>query len=274
MEEHLANRFQLLVELHNAYLDKGSLSVWGDAEKESIKNNFTYHTNKIEGLTLTYGETLKFLKTSIVLPGMKMKDVYDLKNHKSVLEKIFSLFEKTELTEQTIKSLHGELMKDDAQWEVQDALMAPAGEYKTENNFTYRPGRQGEKVYLDYREVPKAIQKLIAETTQKLEIARTWTKGDDFQNHPLSAISDFHYEFLQIHPFSDGNGRMARLLTTLLLLQHKLPPIIITNEERLTYFQALIDSEKDSIHSPIIAFFVEKSIHVLHNKFTAGSGIM
>ncbi|MBT1710299.1 hypothetical protein KK062_18780 [Fulvivirgaceae bacterium PWU5] len=150
MDTELLAKFQLLVRLHKTYLNAFSFSHWGEKEKEAIRSNFTYHSTKIEGLTLTYGETIKFLKDNIVRTGMKMKDVYDLKNHRDVLNKIFSAFEETSLSEQTIRSLHGELMKDDAQWEVQDALLAPAGHYKTEDNFTLRPNGQY-YMYLEYQ---------------------------------------------------------------------------------------------------------------------------
>lgn len=138
MEADISQKIEKLIRLHQTYLSVGSFNIWSDQEKETIKNNFTYHSSKIEGLTLTYGETLQFLKDGIIHPGMKMKDIYDLKNHKDVLDKIFSTFEETSLTENTIKTLHGELMKDDAQWEVQDPYLAPAGRYKTENNYRFR----------------------------------------------------------------------------------------------------------------------------------------
>jgi Fic family protein len=265
MDPELLAKFHLLVGLHQTYVNAGSFSNWGEKEKEAIRNNFTYHSTKIEGLTLTYGQTIKFLKDNIVRTGMKMKDVYDLKNHRDVLNKIFSAFEETSLSEQTIKSLHGELMKDDAQWEVQDALLAPAGHYKTEDNFTLRPNGQYH-MYLEYQKVQGAVRTLVEETRQQLNEGQAWEAEQDYFKHPLSIIADFHYSFLQIHPFSDGNGRLTRLLTTLLLLKHQLPPIIIRDEERGVYFQALIDSENDSRRTPIIEFFVDKAIDLMKQR--------
>lgn len=224
-----------------------------EREKEEIKNNFTYHSNKIEGLTLTYGETIKFLRDSLIIRGAKPKDLYDLKNHKAVLDKIFSAFNEIEISEKTIKSLHAELMHDDAQWPVQDAYIAGPGHYKTEDNYTIRPGG-ATHAYLSHELVNEAMRNLVEDTVSKLRN----TDITSFKAHPVAIISRFHFEFLQIHPFSDGNGRMARLLSTLLFLKKKYPPIIIEEQERMRYFSVLIDSETVASHMPIVAFFTEK----------------
>ncbi|WP_254085877.1 Fic family protein [Dawidia cretensis] len=100
------------------------------------------------------------------------------------------------------------------------------------------------------------------ETQQQLNERHAWEAEQDYFKHPLSVTAGFHYSFLQIHPFSDGNGR----LTTLLLLKHQLPPFIIREEERGVYFQALIDSENDSRHMPIIEFFVNKAIDLMKQR--------
>jgi Fic family protein len=109
-------------------------------------------------------------------------------------------------------------------------------------------------MYMEFTEVPKAMRQLIVETNETLEKADIYNS----QKHPLTAIARFHFKFLEIHPFSDGNGRMARLLTTLLLIKYGFPPILIEGEEREQYFDALIKSEQDPGQSPIIAFFVAK----------------
>lgn len=268
--DHLSKQIQHFNHLHEIALQRGTSGNWGDEEKEIIKTNFTYHSNKIEGLTLTYGETIRFLKDNIIRPGMKLKDVYDLKNHKEVLDQIFNSFEETKLSEETIKKLHGELMKDDAQWEVQDVYLAPAGQYKTDNNYTFRPGGKSH-MYLAHELVPVAVRKLVADTNRRLEEAND--EGNVFDvsinAHPLTVIAQFHYDLLEIHPFSDGNGRLARLITTLLLLKNKLPIIIIEEHERASYFDALIASESDSMRSAIVTFFVNKAVEAVTRRLNS-----
>src|SRR6187402_1400464 len=179
--EKLPDSLQKLNYLHSLYTQHGSFAAWSNAEQEEIKSNLTYHSNKIEGLTLTYGETIRFLKDNLVKPGIKIKDLYDLKNHQEVLGKIFAAYDQIDLSEQTIRGLHAELMKDDAQWEVQDAELAPAGHYKINDNFTYRPG--GYHMYLPHADVPEAMAKLISETFFLLN--NNLVQSEEENNHPV-----------------------------------------------------------------------------------------
>lgn len=248
LPDHLAN----LNDLHRQYLAIKPLSSWNDDEKEEVKNNFTYHSNKIEGLTLSYGETIHFLKNNLVKAGTRIKDIYDLANHKTVLDQIFQAYDTLSLSEGTVKRLHAELMKDDAQWEAVDALLAGPGQYKTEDNYTYRA--QGVHKYLEHGLVPKTMEKLIEKTRSALENNNLLA----FESHPVKIIAQFHSELLQIHPFSDGNGRIARLITTLLLLKKGYPPLIIETNERDIYFDCLIKSETDESYGSLVYFFAKK----------------
>ncbi|HEY9006808.1 MAG TPA: Fic family protein [Ohtaekwangia sp.] len=96
--------------------------------------------------------------------------------------------------------------------------------------------------YLDFTKVDEAINNLLTWTNKNLSL----TEHITHENHPIAIISIFHYKFLnEIHPFANGNGRIARLLTTLLLLKRNYPPALIKAEERQQYFQTLIQTEKE-----------------------------
>ncbi|HRK53781.1 MAG TPA: Fic family protein [Cyclobacteriaceae bacterium] len=237
---------QLLKELDS--LHSGTLANWSEQEKEDIKNKLTYHSNKIEGLQLTYGDTISFLKDKLIKVGAMAKDISDLKNYKAILNKIFSTYDSVALTESTIKDLHAELMQDPSQWDVIDALQAGPGEYKIENNYVFRSG--GEHVYLDHSLVPSAMKDFIIELNAEMASK---------VKHPIVIIAESHFNFLQIHPFTDGNGRMARLISTLLLLKLNFPPLVIEATEKEKYFKALVESESEGCN-PIAIFFAEKMI--------------
>lgn len=235
-----------LDELHHNYTP---LSNWSEKDKEDIKANLSFHSNKIEGLQLTYGDTLSFLKDKIIKPGARAKDISDLKNYKAILDQIFDSYDTVDYTEETIKQLHAELMKDPTQWDAIDALQAGPGEYKTENNYVFRS--DGEYMYLDHALVPQAMKSLVNQIND-------YTKRRNV--HPIISIAKSHFEFLQIHPFTDGNGRVARLLTTLQLLKSNFPPLTIEMKEKEEYFNAIKQSEKQQERLPIIHFFVKKMI--------------
>jgi Fic family protein len=245
-----------LIKLNTLHKHHRFLKSWSPQEKEEIKNLLTYHSTKIEGLQLSYGDTISFLKNRIIKTKARAKDISDLKNHRAILDVIFESHDSLALTESSIKKLHAELMQDPAQWDVIDALQAGPGAYKTENNYVFRPG--GDHTYLDFTLVPKAMTDFIESITKHMQ-----TKLE----HPVVWIARMHFEFLQIHPFTDGNGRLARLLSTILLLKQNYPPLVIESEEKEKYFNALITSESQPDREAIIRYFVTKMIIDLSKRY-------
>ncbi len=223
---------------------------WTADEKESLLNDFTYHNNKLEGLKLEYGDTIDFLKKGIIRKNSDIKDITDLRNHKSLLKKIFESYDDLALSVQMIKDLHAELMKDKIQWDRIDVYLGGPGKFKQENNFGLR--KQGKyKEYMDWTKVPSALERLCDETNRRLE------KPDDV----IPAVNNFHYEFAnEIHPFGDGNGRMVRLIHNLLLLKNRLPVIIIQAEEKNEYIDRIIQQEKNPDLKPFDEFLTRKLI--------------
>lgn len=237
------------------YRQKFSFRNWSLQQKEDIKNNFTYHSNKLEGLEFTYGETIEFLKSGTIRKkNPRLKDIYDLENHKTLLDQIFSNYEAFALSEQSILDLHAELMKSPYQWLVTDALEGGAGEYKTSVNGTYRSNGSFHE-YMPPEKVKDGLRSLIEETNTALNI----NLETDPEKHPLKIIADFHYRFLnELHPFTDGNGRIARILTNLLLLQHNLPIVVIHENDKEDYHLAFMEAENDPEKSAMTSFFIKK----------------
>jgi Fic family protein len=231
-----------LQELQIASLKKRYAAVqWDQEQKDDIINQITYHSNKIEGLEANFAQTMQYLRKGLISTGTSIKDIADLRNHKEVLSLIINGYEEMSLTGDFIKKLHGKLMDDPNQFIVKDAYLGLSGEYKRGTNYGNRGGSS--KEYLDYNKVPKAIDQLCEETNQRL--------SDNTAT--LRAINNFHYQFLnEIHPFGDGNGRMARLVHNMLLLQEGYPIVNIKADLKVRYIKAIIDQEKgknDAFHS-------------------------
>lgn len=115
--------------------------------------------------------------------------------------------------------------------------------------------------YLEPSAVGAAMQILIADTNAQLEKKDT----HDINNHPITIATRFHQDFLnRIHPFSDGNGRVGRLLTNLILLKEGYPPIFIKDVDRDEYLKRFEQSDESII--PMLDFLADRLIESLEVK--------
>jgi Fic family protein len=105
---------------------------WDEAFLESVKIDFTYNSNKIEGSKLTYGQTLQLLRDLVTPRNVAPADMMDAINHKKVLDIIFADYNAGKISEERIKFLHSTLMKDIDQWN--DYAQYSPGRYKTFEN--------------------------------------------------------------------------------------------------------------------------------------------
>jgi Fic family protein len=193
---------------------------------EQLKINFTYYSNKIEGNSLTYGQTLKLLRDLIMPSHAGTGEMLDMINHKKVLDIVFINYRSYSLTEESIRSLHRELMKDRSQW-TDDGVFSP-GKYKEFDNLTYRQSGQEHK-YLPAANVQVAMEQLVKDVNFKLKDC----DSEIPEKHPLSVATYFHQKFLnEIHPFSDGNGRIGRIFLNIILLKSGYPPLFIKEVDR------------------------------------------
>lgn len=231
---------------------------WDDAFFRKIKIDFTYNTNKLEGSTLTYGQTIKLLKDFITPKDAATGEVLDMLNHQEILDSVFKNYRSQELSEENIKELHRQLMKDTAQWS-DDGLYSP-GQYKTFENMTVRSSGKIHS-YLPPNDVKEAMEQLIDSTNILLKNADS--TGTD--KHPLTIATLFHQEILnRIHPFSDGNGRIARIFLNLILLKNSYPPIFIKEVNKEDYLNRFELSDADA--RPMLDFMADRLIESLEDK--------
>lgn len=200
---------------------------------------FNYNSNHIEGNTLTYGQTELLLLFGRVDGDAKMHDLEEMKAHnvglKMMQEEALS---ERPLTEYFIKNLHQTLIRDDynVNKEVNGQLVTytvHAGQYKTRPNSVITiTGERFE--YATPEETPALMTDLVA-----------WY-NNAVQEGCLSALelaSLFHYRYIRIHPFEDGNGRIARLLVNFILLRAGYPMIIVRSDDKDKYLSALNSSD-------------------------------
>ena len=237
--------------IHKEYTLKFPFSLWTDEYKEQIKIDHTHYSNKIEGNKVNYGDTVSYLKGQNLIQKSSIKDLMDLKNYKVVLDTIFLTFN-TNLTTETIKSLHGKLMEDPRQFADERGVIVYdveniIGDYRETDTFGTRRDGYNDKEYLSPYEIDKAMKKLLMDYHKERQEGIT---------PPLVSITKFHYKFAnEIHPFKDGNGRMIRLLSTFELLKSNYPPLMITNKEN--YLDSIVESEQQKSINPLLNLFIE-----------------
>lgn len=200
-----------------------------DRIEKQIEVEYIYNTNKIEGNVLTRGETLRILR-GMTVAGKPLADKQEVKNHPAAIQLIKDLaFSKRNITEQDILDLHRisttEVMSDAGKYRQDDITVREA-------SFTPSP----------WYEISSDINELL-----------------DFVNNnpdglvPVELAAHTHFWFVHIHPFHDGNGRMARLLTNFVLLRNHYPFIIFRKVERNQYIDALHKAD-DGYFKPFLVY--------------------
>jgi len=196
-------------------------------------------STRIEGVKLTNKE-IENIINNLNINNLKTRDEQEVVGYWETLDTIIDNFTDMRISENYIKQLHSILLK------YSDKDEKHKGSYKQLTNkvvATYPDG--GQRVIFKTTE-PHLVDKEMSELID-------WTNSN-FKNqeiHPLIIIATFIYEFLSIHPFQDGNGRLSRLLTTLLLLQQEYMFVQYVSFENVIetkkkeYYKALMDGQKD-----------------------------
>ncbi len=236
-----------------------------------LKLDWTYHSNKIEGNSLTFGETKSLLLHNITAQGKPLRDHLEITQHNEAIEYILDIVKGDEqsrpLTEQFIKELHKILLKESYYSPAKSLDGTPTrkkievGQYKSTENHVETS--TGEIFYFaSVAETPARMNDLLDWYRQEIE-------KDEIDPIILAAL--FHYRFVRIHPFDDGNGRMARVLMNFILMKFGFPPAVITHEDRQRYYQVLQMADGDNLQ-PFVEFIEERVCNSLELMIKAAKG--
>ena len=234
---------------------------------KKVRLEFNYNSNHIEGNTLTYGETELLLLFDETHGSRPMRDYEEMKAHDVAFQKIkeWATDTETPLTEQDIKNLNQIILvqpfwKDAITPDGQPTRrQITVGNYKTQPNSVRLPN--GELFeYTAPQEVPIKMQELME-----------WYRDEQTTLHPVTLAAMFHYKFVCIHPFDDGNGRVSRLLMNYVLLAHKLPPVVIKSSDKQNYLHALHLADTGQ-YEAFIRYIAEQVVHSLEMAIKAAKG--
>ncbi len=218
---------------------------------QKFRLEWTYHSTAIEGSSLDYGETRAFLLYGVTAQGKPFKDYLDVKGHHAGIDFLLDVIQQgIELTEADIRALHKLILVEPYTVPAQTSNGKPTqreirlGEYKSMPNHV-RTVTGEIHHYATPEETPIQMRELIE-----------WYRHTKKEHtvHPVVLASLFHHRFVAIHPFDDGNGRMARLLMNLTLMQAGYPPVIIRQEDRHNYYLSLGQADTGRL-APMVEYF-------------------
>lgn len=203
--------------------------------------DYNYNSNHIEGNTLTYGQTELLLLFDKVIGEGNLKDYVDMKASQvglKMMEDEANLKENP-LTQNIIRQLHKVLLREDytvyrnLPGGAQTSYVIHAGQYKTRPNSVIT--RYGDRFEYASPEETPALMAHLVDWYNEAEAS------DDYTPVELAAL--FHYRYIRIHPFEDGNGRIARLMVNYILARHNWPMIVVRSRNKQEYLEALHQSD-------------------------------
>ena len=228
--------------------------------KKSILITSTGASTRIEGAKLS-DEDVEKLMRGLSMQKFKDRDKQEVQGYYELLENVFTAYSKIPFSESSIQHLHRELLK----YVDKDTLHR--GSYKKVENQVEMLDDTGVSVAVVFATTPAWL------TGKEMQELVEWTQNAIAEKkiHTLIIIANFIVEFLKIHPFQDGNGRMSRILTNLLMLQHGYEYVPYVSHEKLIednkaeYYVVLRQSQKtfgtDSEDvSPWLEFFFNVSL--------------
>ena len=195
----------------------------------------TYHSNSIEGSTLTEPDTAAVLFDNVALPNKSLNEQLEAKNHQTALNYLFDyVFKKETINEDLVIKLHSILM---------NGVRPDAGNYR-DHSVRITGVDLPTANYLSITKLmPQVINNAAKETNDIIALSAT-----------------VHSKFEQINPFSDGNGRVGRLLMTAMLLQNNIAPAIIRQQQKQLYYTYLYKAQTKNDQSQLENFLCDAVI--------------
>ena len=194
-----------------------------------VRDLWTHGSTALEGNTLTLGETKFVIEEGLTVGGKPLKDHQEVVGHARAIELIYAWTQEP-VTLDRLFDLHRAV-----QTAVVTDIYQPNGAWKREPNGIYAVTADGRQTFIEYA-MPGDVPLLMATWLTSLN---HWCAKPLSQDEALTAYARLHLGFVHIHPFWDGNGRMARLLANLPLLHSGHLPVVIELKDRQRYIETL-----------------------------------
>ncbi len=240
---------------------------WKSKLDKKFRLEFNYNSNHMEGNTLTYSETELLLIFDETKGNHTLREYEEMKAHDVALRMVeeWATDKERPLTETNIKNLNEAILVKPF-WK--DAI-TPDGQK------TRRLIKVG-----DYKEFPNSVRLSNGEIFEYASVTDTpimmhelmdWYHVEEKVLHPVTLAAMLHYKLVRIHPFDDGNGRIARLMMNYVLFKNDLPPVIIKSADKAYYLRVLRSADTGD-NEPLITYISEQLIWSLELCIKAAKG--
>ncbi|RKS93835.1 Fic/DOC family protein [Flavobacterium limicola] len=206
-------------------------------QKKKINYKFrlewNFNSNSMEGNTLTIEETRSVMVGNLTVNDKPLKDILEMQGHDQVIVEILRIGKgELRLSEKRICDIHKAIMHEE-----DESKKDKIGRWKQDANMIYNT--KGERYdFVAPTEVPDKMHDLLNRTNADIDAIKANKKNAP---HPIDVALQFHLEYLNIHPFYDGNGRTARILTNLILISLGYNPFWINENDRKIYYNYISD---------------------------------
>ena len=204
-----------------------------EKQERDFTIKFTYNTNAIEGSTISLLETSAMLDKKVTPKGKSLREIYEIFNTEKALS--FLNKYKGDLSKRIILKLHKIIMTN-----IDDQ---EAGRIRT-----YPVAIQGAN-WMPPNE---------KEIKDKFEEFLQWYVKNKRRLHPIELATIVHLKFIEVHPFGDGNGRVGRLITNLILMKNGYPPMNIKVKDTIPYVKQLQYAQNTKKYDKLVDWFIQK----------------
>lgn len=212
--------------------------------REQFAIEMTYNSNAIEGNTLTLKETFLVIQEGLTVKGKSLKDHLEARDHYDALQHLYQCIENRDtrtLSEVFIRGIHQIIVKNsEPEW---------AGKYRSGNVLITGSDHKPPVA----SEVPRQMHELLR-----------WLQKNRRRMHMIQLAAYLHHGIVHIHPFFDGNGRTARIVMNVLLMQAGYPLTVILRNDRKKYYRVLSQADRGNL-APLVGFVaraVERSLNL------------
>lgn len=210
-------------------MPKKLTSYEAEALKQRLKIDWTYKSNAIEGNTISLGDTAFIIENGLTIKGKSIVEHTEIVGHAKAVDLIYEMLDQESINKDNLCLLHKAV-----QTEFLLDSECPIGDYKVQPNGRYIKMPNGKYEHHFYPH-PNDIEHLMGLWFEQFGEIKALDSFDEC----VRFYTNMHLSFASIHPFFDGNGRLARLVANIPLLKSGFLPLIVNNEDRQEYIELL-----------------------------------